>query len=166
VHLTTAELKTLCEWQADYAGTIQMINRQTQLSTRDLDFIAARKKEALVEHWQRMRGLLGDDRFATYLRAADAGFARMVEVLRRISGVGNGQILDLWWLRKKDEIAEVQKIWGSARSKLKIVNYEAALVILGGEALAVYEQFSDAKWLEGRTTYQGSKGDLVRTEVR
>lgn len=161
VNLTTAELKILCEWQLDYTGTIQMINRQTRLSSRDMAVNAARRKEALLDHWQRMRGLLGDDRFATYLRAADIGFGRMVEVLRRISGVGNGQYLDLWWLRKKDEIAEVQMIWGSARSQLKIKNHEAALAVLGMEKLKIYEQFSDAKWLERNNPYQAGKVGIV-----
>ncbi len=144
--LTVEERRSLCLLQQDYAGSVQQINlSRSYLSSGQF---AVSRTEDLLDYWQRMRDLLGDDRFAAYLQAADPKFGRMVGVLTQIDGVTYAKALDLWWVRKKDELADVRMVTGNARFQLKIKASESASVILGPDALVIYEANEDAKWLK------------------
>lgn len=152
--LTVDERRTLYQWKQQFEGDKLMVRSQSHLK---LGEIAARLQEAQLDHWQRMRDLLGDDRFEVYLRAADAGFAHMADVLNQIPDLNRTDALNLWWIRKKDQLADTRMIWGSERYQLKVKAYEAAVAVLGAAPLKIYEVNADAKWLERKNPYAFNK---------
>jgi len=143
--LTTDERRSLCLMQQDHLGALQQLNEsRSYLSSARINLS---REETLLDYWQQMRELLGDDRFSAYLQAADPKFGRMAESLRQIGGIDLGQALNLWWVRKKDELADVRRVTGSERYQLRIQAEESAARILGPEALAAYQAGDDAQWL-------------------
>jgi hypothetical protein len=165
--LTLEERRSLCLLQQEHLGSLQPATESRAYLpsgkvTRD-------RAEALLDYWQQMRDLLGDDRFAAYLQAAEARFARMAGVLQLTDGVTNAKVLDLWWVRKKDELADLRMVAGSERYQLKIKAEELATDILGPDALQVYLTDDDARWLKrnkpvplfrkGQVAQKGSQGE-------
>ena len=51
--------------------------------------------------------------------------------------------------------------FGRARYRLKVEAYDSAAAVLGAEALGIYEQNGDAKWLERNNPYQGGQGEKI-----
>ena len=154
--LNSASARGLYRLTKDVTMTLGERRRLCELQ-QDIDRIAARpagtrweiaaQQEVLLNDRQRMRRVLGDDRFMLYLQAADARFAEMAAVLKAIAGVNHGKILDLWVLRKKDQLEEEPLNWGSASTQRRLKTYESAVAVLGKEALGAYQDNADANWL-------------------
>ena len=109
-----------------------------------------------------MRDLLGDKRFATYLRTSDAGFGRMSFVLDQIPEINDKMVLDLWWIRKKDELEDLRKIpWIISRQERKVEVYESAITVLGATGMTFYLQDDDSKWLKRKPTPQFGRTRIV-----
>jgi len=158
ITLTLDERRTLYRWKQDFVGEKLMLSSQSHFRGGEL---SAHLLEAQLDYWRQIRELLGDDRFAVFLKAADPGFERMAGELDRIGGVHAAQVLDLWEIRKKDEVENSLIPSGSSRYGRAIKLYESAAAILGAEALAIYEQSGDAKWLERNNPFQGGKAEKV-----
>ena len=151
--LTVDERRSLCLLQQDHEVAMQVIDQsRTQLTGYR---VALSRAEAWLDYWQQMRDLLGDERFAAYLRVAEDKFARMAGALAQVGGLSSAQALDLWWVRKKDALAGIRQVSGSERTQLQIKAEESASAILGPAALAGYETNDDARWLLWRRGYGG-----------
>ncbi len=159
LHLTVNERRNLCHLQQDYLGSLQKItmDRSYRMQSRE----GAYRLEALLDFRQRMRDLLGDDRFAAYLQAADAGFARMSGVLSQVAGMNSSIALNLWWIRKTDELADVRVPWSREHHQQKAKMYDSACVVLGPSAVKVYEGCGDAEWLKRNKPYQFNKAGPI-----
>lgn len=94
--LTEDERRLLIEWEREFRS----IYSGYYGGRNDL-----MREEAGLDHWGRMRELLGDDRFLIYLARSEKDFAKMSARLRAIPGVTATQILDVWWVRRALQIA-------------------------------------------------------------
>lgn len=142
---TTEERIALCRMQREYYhSSFSLVgDRPTQITING--------KVALLNYWRSMRDFLGDERFTTYMRTSDAGFGRMAFVLDQAPEMTSKMILDLWWIRKKDQIEDLRPAygrtpWDQRRREL----YDSAVTVLGSAAMAVYLADDDSKWLEAR----------------
>jgi hypothetical protein len=139
--LSDDELRTLFEWQREFTG----IHGTTPPGSGNQP--AWRRKEQL-DQWQRIRELLGDERFLVYLSRASARFGHMQQALVRSGEPGAGAALDMWWLRQSYELARSNRSPVVKReAELKAETRAKALTILEAERLAHYMADQDGGWL-------------------
>lgn len=141
--LNADELRTLCEWQREYDGVHGLPGKSVERHR------SAWRKETLLDHWARIRPLLGDQRFAVYLSGASPGFARMNQVVGQLESISPSMTLDLWWLRQKHEIARIR----ASSDKGEIERLDGQLnanisSLLGETRLAAYYQIEDPAWTD------------------
>jgi hypothetical protein len=155
---TAAERLVLCGLHRDY------YRNKLQADVADHAWeIPLRQKKALLDYWQKMRDLLGDERFAAYLVADDAGFGRMAFVLNLIGNVNSTKLLDLWWRRKGEELDDERKPGKVTWRQRKIEVYQFARATLGGRAMEIYLKDDDAKWLKEGAPWKSPKmGPVVK----
>ena len=131
------EFRTLCEWQQAFEekhGPPEDVTGHSQYVWREA---------ALLEHWARMRGLMGEQRFAVYLSRAHAPFMRMYSVIARMDEAGPSLALDMWWLTREHEIAMSRMRGGDRRNaeRMEAEHRVKASALLGPERFAIYEQY-------------------------
>jgi len=158
ITLTLDERRTLYRWKQDFEGEKLMIQSQSHFRGGEL---SAHLREAQLDYWRQLREFLGDARLAVFLKAADPGYDRMAGELDQIGGVQASQVLDLWEIRKKDEVNNSLIPSGSSRYRRAIKVYESAVAVLGAEVLEIYKQSGDANWLERNNPFQGGKAEKV-----
>lgn len=110
------------------------------------------RAEAQLDHFAAVREVLGSDRFALYLERAAPDFAQMREALAGLPPVSAGALLDLWWLRKKQEQAAWKKRFMTAREwrSQMAATRDTAEKLLGEARFAAYLHGEDARWLNQR----------------
>jgi hypothetical protein len=141
LNLSDDELRTLFEWQREFAGT----HGPTPPGSGNQP---AWWRQEQLDQWQRIRELLGDERFAVYLSRASVRFAPMQQALVRTGEAGAKAALDLWWLRQGYEAARSNRNPVVRREEeLKAETRVKALAILGAERLAHYMDDQDGRWL-------------------
>jgi hypothetical protein len=110
------------------------------------------EREAWLDHLATLREELGNERFAVYLRRANAEFEAMDAALNRLSETRPGVAVDFWWLRQK--LAGQYAKGGAVSSRewqgLVAGTQAQARVLLGEEALTHYLASDNAWWLRGR----------------
>lgn len=89
VPLTEDERRTIYELQSEFESANGLGGMK----------LGVRRIDAQLDHWNRLRGLLGDDRFAVYLAAAEPSFAKMCDALGE--NIGNPETLGAWWIRQR-----------------------------------------------------------------
>jgi hypothetical protein len=159
LNLSLAEQRLLFSWQREF----DLANAGAGLGG-----LAARRfdwREARLDHWDRIRELLGDDRFVVYLTRAEGEFENMREVLSGVGASESGTFLDLWWVRQKHEISRARISLGTDRT-LRARDAEvqaAALAVLGEERFQRYAQNDSARWL---FSHRGRPGAVAAKVVR
>ncbi|MDI1249360.1 MAG: hypothetical protein PSV13_10900 [Lacunisphaera sp.] len=139
--LSDDELRTLFEWQREFAGT----HGATPPGSGSQP---AWWRQEQLDQWQRIRELLGDERFAVYLSRASVRFGQMQQALVRSGDPGAKGALDLWWLRQGYEAARSNRNPVVRREdELKAETRAHALAVLGAERLANYVTDQDGRWL-------------------
>lgn len=142
LQLTADEQRTLFEWRRDYDG-----RHGPSLGT--VGVMSDWQREMFLDQCRRLRDLLGDERFATYLSRANPGFARMVTALDRLGETKATARLDLWWMRRRDR-AEIDWRIGMSfqeRTELMAQLRQRAMGILGESRLFAYLDDEDGRWL-------------------
>ena len=148
------EFRTICEWQREYdevQGPPGKLVNRSQHTWRN---------QALLDHWTRIRELLGDQRFAVYLSRVSPSFAQVNQAVGQLDGAGPATALDLWWLRKKYEITLMRVNGDSEETQNAIVDFrEKVAALLGPVRYEAYEQFDDSIWSDRpMLTAMGSPG--------
>lgn len=139
--LTEDERRTLFVWRREFEG------RRIGSSAPGAVLSAWQQREILDE-WRRIRDLLGDERFATYLAQAQASFGRMREALARSGEPRPTPTLDLWWLRQGYDLMRSDRDPGVRNgNELKAEVRAKALALLGEEPLERYLAEEDGRWL-------------------
>lgn len=138
VPLTDDERRTIYEWQHDFELTAGPDGRRLRSNLLDVR----------LDHWRRMRELIGDDRFAVYLASAEPKFARMHDALGE--EVDNTTALDAWWIREQFWIEQAGPRNFAESNRARAARIEARLQERLGEPLfAHYAASAEAKWLTG-----------------
>lgn len=138
VPLTDDERRTIYEWQHDYELTAGPDGRKLRNDQADVR----------LDHWRRIRDLIGDDRFAVYLASAEPKFARMHDALGE--EVDNTTALDAWWIREQFWIDYVKPRGFAVPARETASRAEAQLKDRLGEPLFKhYIRSEEAKWLTG-----------------
>ncbi|WP_415908777.1 hypothetical protein [Oleiharenicola sp. Vm1] len=136
VPLTDDERRTIYDWQREFEASAGPDGRKQRAGQRD----------ARLDHWRRIRDLIGDDRFAVYLASAEPKFARMHDALGE--EIDAATALDAWWIR--------EQFWGdyekprgfAVPTRAVAARAEERLRQRLGESLfARYVASPDAKWL-------------------
>jgi hypothetical protein len=146
ITLTTGEERRLFQLERDFRSTY---DRNPAVEPR---VQGAGERDAWLDHLAAMRMELGNERFAAYLRRANAEFDAMDAALGRLTETRPGVALDFWWLRQK--LASQYAKGGAASSRewqgLVAGTREQAQEMLGDERLASYLGSDNARWLGGR----------------
>ena len=145
---TTQERLSLCQLQQDSYRDKFSPDGNTPAQ------IIVNGKQAWLHYWQNMRDLLGDERFANYMRKSDAGFGRMSFVLDQITGMNGKMVLDFWWIRKKDELEDARTPGELSHFQRKMEIYDSAAAVLGSNGMIIYLADDDSKWLERKPAPQ------------
>ncbi len=135
------QFRTICEWQQEFDEVQGPPEGYANRSQR------AWRNQALLDHWTRIRELLGDQRFEEYLSRVSPGFAKVDQAVRHLDGTGSKTALDLWWLRRKYEIALIRASgdWAEIR-KIDDGLREGVAALLGPARYQAYVQFDEAIW--------------------
>jgi hypothetical protein len=138
VPLTDDERRTLYEWQHDYELSAGPDGRKLRHDLLDVR----------LDHWRRIRDLIGDDRFAVYLASDEPNFARMHDALGE--QVGSTTALDAWWIRERFHLAlGGSREFGLSSAKLATRAESALRERLSEPLFAHYIASDDAKWVTG-----------------
>jgi hypothetical protein len=139
--LSDDELRTLFEWQREFAGTHGTPSPGSGSQP-------AWWRQEQLDQWQRIRELLGDERFAVYLSRASGRFELMQQALVRSGESGATPALDLWWLRQNYEgVRSNRNPVVRREDEAKAETRAKALTIMGTERLAHYMDDQDGRWL-------------------
>lgn len=141
VPLSTAERRVLCRWQREFDG---MYGAENKFADR---FKQAEFKAAQLDHWDKFRQLLGDLRFATYLSKADPIFDQTSRVLSQIEHQTPTEMLEVWFIRQKYEIAQIHTSGRKGRETIMTDVIDKMTALLGTETLSAYRETEAAKWL-------------------
>jgi hypothetical protein len=146
ITLTTGEERRLFQLERDFRNAYERVPAG---APRAQD---PGEREAWLDHLAAMREELGNERFAVYLRRANAEFEAMDAALGRLTETRPGAALDFWWLRQK-LVSQYGK--GGAASSREWQGVVAdtraqAQEMLGNQALADYLTSDNARWLRGR----------------
>jgi hypothetical protein len=141
--LSMAEQRLLFGWQREF----DLANAGASLgglAVRRFDW-----REARLDHWDRVRELLGDDRFVVFLSRAEQEFDDMRAELARIGAGETTMALDLWWVRQKHEISRGRVPLSTDRTlRQRDAEVQAsALAVLGEEQFQLYARSDHARWL-------------------
>lgn len=141
ISLTTGERRVLCHWQREFDGTY---GAEIKFSDR---FKQAEFKAAQLDHWDRFRQLLGDQRFATYLSNADSTFDQTSRALSQIEHRNPTETLEVWFIRQKYEIARVHTSGRNGRETIMTDVIEKMNALLGPKTFSAYRGTEGAEWL-------------------
>ena len=138
--VTDDELRTLFEWQREFAGT-QRLAGPTGASQ------PAWQREEQLDQWRRIRELLGDTRFTVYLDRATPAFAKMHLALDNTGAISPTVALDLWWLRQREGWTRDQEHGGKKRDELTAQLKVRVVALLGAAQTDSYAAGPDGRWL-------------------
>ncbi len=139
--LSIDEFRTLCEWQREFDEVQGPPDTLTNRSRH------AWRNQALLDHWTRIRELLGDPRFAEYLSRVSSSFAKVNQAVSQLDGANPTIALDLWWLRKRYEIALIRAT--GDRDEIERIDEglrEKTVALLGPARYAACQEFDEAIW--------------------
>jgi len=134
IALSEDERRTIYDWQRDY-----------DLAAGAGGWHAA-QLDALLEYRGRLRGLLGDERFAVHLASAEPSFAKMHDALGE--EVSATTALDAWWIRQRFYAVQ-RRGAGPGRSQRELSQVASADLkkLLGETLYAHYAETDDARWM-------------------
>lgn len=137
--VTDDELRTLFEWQREFAGT----------HAAGPAFVSQPvwQRQEQLDQWQRIRDLLGDARFAVYLDRASPTFSKMHLALDNTGPISPTVALDLWWLRQKEGWTRDQEHVAKKRDALTAQLKARTVALLGQAQADKYAQNPDGRWL-------------------
>jgi hypothetical protein len=139
--LTTGEERRLFQLERDYRSTY---DRHPTVAAR-----SPAEREAWLDHMAAFREELGNERFAVYLRRANAEFEAMDAALGRLTETRPGAALDFWWLRQK--LASQYGKGGAISSRewqgLVASTRAQARAMIGDEVMDLYLGSDNARWL-------------------
>ncbi|HEY8994374.1 MAG TPA: hypothetical protein VIM71_06925 [Lacunisphaera sp.] len=147
ITLTTGEERRLFQLERDFRSTYERSPAGVPRAQGPAE------REAWLDHLSAMRQELGNERFAVYLRRANAEFDAMDAALGRLAETRPDVAVDFWWLRQK--LASQYARGGGAVSSREwqdvVANTQAqARALLGDEVLSSYLESNNARWLGGR----------------
>ncbi len=148
------EFRTLCEWQREFD---EVQGPPGTFANRSMH---AWRNQALLDHWTRIRELLGADRFAIYLSRVSPSFAKVNQTICQLEGTSPTMALDLWWLRKKYDITMIRVNGGSEEIRRLNDDFrEKVAALLGPKRYEAFQQWDDSIWSDRPTlTAMGSLG--------
>lgn len=144
--LTTGEERRLFQLERDYRAAY---DRNPAVAPRAP---GAAEREAWLDHLTALREELGNERFAVYLRRANAEFDTMDAALGRLAETRPDVAVEMWWMRQKLALQRAKGSFASAREQDGLVTnaQTRARELLGDEALDLYLGSDNARWLRGR----------------
>lgn len=131
VKLTVEERRQVYLWEREFDETAR--------AAQDAHYWTAR-----IEHWARLRSLLGDIRTAHYARAAESDFAAQ----QRALGADDSTALDCWRILeslRRDLAASLMS--GQTPAAHKAHARAAIETIIGAEPFARYHATPEGRWL-------------------
>lgn len=140
--LTRGEQRMLFTWQREFDA----VHGSNPLGSRPR---SADHLEDYLEQWGLVRDLLGDERFAVYLGRADPEFEAMQLQLKPPVSLSRKEALDLWWLRKKFDLAK----WRQRTTTTKFMQdlaegYQSQVEeLLGAARYDAYIGLETGRWL-------------------
>jgi len=139
--LTRSEQRMLFTWQRDFDGLHGTGTLAARPHSADL-------LEDYLEQWGLIRDLLGDERFTVYLGRADPEFAAMQQLDPSLA-LSQKEALDLWWLRKKYDLAKWRQRLTTTRSMQDLAEgYQGQVEeLLGAARYETYIGLEAGRWL-------------------
>jgi hypothetical protein len=139
--LTDDERRTLFVWRREFEG------RRSGVMVPGINPPAWQQQD-LVDEWRRLRDLLGDGRFVTYLARAQPDFDRMREALVRAGENRPTPALELWSLRQSYDLMRNDRDPVVRNGNELKAEFRAKVQsLLGGDLLARYLGEENARWL-------------------
>jgi hypothetical protein len=144
IALTEAERRQLNEWQREFDAEY---GRGTGGANSQEDNRRWRQETQLDFH-RRVRDLLGDQRFATYLAATNSSFRRLRDILQGAGVTEASAGLDAWWIRQRYQVLRARENRWSELDELAGAERAELTTLFGAEAFARYvADKEESRWL-------------------
>lgn len=141
LELTRGEQRMLFTWQREFDAV-------HGVTTPGVHSPSADHLEDTLEQWGMIRDLLGDGRFAVYLGRADPEFESMQQLAPSLP-LSLKEGVDLWWLRKKYDLAKWRQRARNTKSMQDLAEgYQGQVEqLLGAARYDAYVGLEAGRWL-------------------